>query len=208
MRQLAPNDDSGIASGASQNTPDDNPDESVAEKYLRLFRVIQDGEPTPEAFVYFEELVQLFCADIKDSLSNNSAPPRTVIYNGEDQIPTAEDAQAIQKLYKRNKKRAIREILKSLGDRCMIDVQTIYNFFSTAWGPALSDPTYYSEAEDGRVEVIDRPFTVKEVALKLKKADNTSPGPDRIKYFHWRQIDPTAKTLSTIFNLCHLQKNS
>ncbi|GBN17597.1 Retrovirus-related Pol polyprotein from type-2 retrotransposable element R2DM, partial [Araneus ventricosus] len=84
----------------------------------------------------------------------------------------------------------------------MISPTYIFDYFSTAWGPATSDPTYYSEAEDGRVEVLDRIFSVKEVSTKLKKADNTSPGPDRITYHHWRQIDPSTKTLTTIFNLC------
>ncbi|GBO08917.1 Retrovirus-related Pol polyprotein from type-2 retrotransposable element R2DM, partial [Araneus ventricosus] len=201
LRQLAPAEDSGFITGSSQEITEDE-DLPVAEKYLRLFRVIQDGEPTPEAFTLFKELVRQFCNDAKSTIEENSNTQRRVVVNNNDLPSVADDAQAIQILFKRNRKRAIREILRNVAERCMISPTYIFDYFSTAWGPATSDPTYYTEAEDGRVEVLDRIFSVKEVATKLKKADNTSPGPDRITYHHWRQIDPSAKTLTTIFNLC------
>ncbi|CAL1299401.1 unnamed protein product [Larinioides sclopetarius] len=204
--RLAPDEDSGIATGSSQEQTEEA-EESISEKYLRLFRVILDGETTPEAFLFFDELVRQFCIEAKLCIQENSTQHRsnsntTSTNSGEPTTRVADDAQAIQKLYRQNKKRAMREILNSLADRCSIDCNYIYNYFSTAWGPALSDPTYYNLAEDGRVEVLDRPFTLKEVATKLRKADNTAPGPDRITYHHWRQIDPSGKTITTIFNLC------
>ncbi|GBO08329.1 hypothetical protein AVEN_246030-1 [Araneus ventricosus] len=201
MRQLAPAEDSGFITGSSQEVPEEE-DISLAEKYLRLFWVIQDGEPTPEAFTLFKELVRQFCNDAKTSIEQNTNIQRRVIAKNNDLPSIADDAQAIQMLFKRNRKRAIREILRNVAERCMISPTYIFDYFSTAWVPTTSDPTYYSEAEDGRVEVLDRIFSVKEVLTKLKKADNTSPGPDRLTYHHWRQIDPSAKTLTTIFNLC------
>ncbi|GIY89569.1 hypothetical protein CEXT_103051 [Caerostris extrusa] len=35
-----------------------------------------------------------------------------------------------------------------------------------------------------------------------KKAENTAPGPDRLTYHHLRLVDPGAKLLTRIFNLC------
>ncbi|GBN69623.1 hypothetical protein AVEN_81973-1 [Araneus ventricosus] len=174
----------------------------IAHHTRLRFRVIQDGESTPEAFTLFKELVRQFCNDAKSSIEESTNTQRRVIVNNNDLPSVADDAQAIQMLFKRNRKRAIREILRNVAERCMISPTYIFDYFSTAWGPATSDPTYYTEAEDGRVEVLDRSFSVKEVSTKLKKADNTSPGPDRITYHHWRQIDPSANTLTTIFNLC------
>ncbi|GFS53844.1 retrovirus-related Pol polyprotein from type-2 retrotransposable element R2DM, partial [Nephila pilipes] len=33
-------------------------------------------------------------------------------------------------------------------------------------------------------------------------AENTAPGPDGIAYKHWREVDPSGKILSMVFNLC------
>ena len=41
-----------------------------------------------------------------------------------------------------------------------------------------------------------------EVAAKLRSAYNTAPGADRIEYAHLKKIDPSAKILTLIFNVC------
>ena len=41
-----------------------------------------------------------------------------------------------------------------------------------------------------------------EVAAKLHSASNTAPGADRIEYAHLKKIDPSAKFLTLIFNVC------
>ncbi|GBN17413.1 hypothetical protein AVEN_61829-1 [Araneus ventricosus] len=45
-----------------------------------------------------------------------------------------------------------------------------------------SDEKYFTTTEEHRVEVLDRKFTIGDVTRKLRNADNTSPGPDRIIY--------------------------
>ncbi|GIY48208.1 LINE-1 retrotransposable element ORF2 protein [Caerostris darwini] len=71
------------------------------------------------------------------------------------------------------------------------------------WEGGTSDPHLYSSSgSEGRVELLDNEFTAKEVWAILKKAENTAPGPDRLTYHHLRLIDPGAKLLTKIFNLC------
>ncbi|GBL66107.1 hypothetical protein AVEN_39415-1 [Araneus ventricosus] len=90
------------------------------------------------------------------------------------------------------------------GARCNLETETLFNFFSGAWGPASSDPSFYEETQETRTGVLDRDFSVAEVVKKLRNADNSAAGPDRLTYHHWRTVDPAGKTLTKIFNLCLL----
>ncbi|GBN09065.1 Retrovirus-related Pol polyprotein from type-1 retrotransposable element R2 [Araneus ventricosus] len=73
--------------------------------------------------------------------------------------------------------------------------------------PSEFRPDFYRQCEDGRVPLLDTPFTVKEVKVKLQNAANTSPGPDRITYADWKTIPASVKFLVTVFNACvHFQR--
>ncbi|KAL1415255.1 hypothetical protein MTO96_029525 [Rhipicephalus appendiculatus] len=41
-----------------------------------------------------------------------------------------------------------------------------------------------------------------EVLIRLRKAENTAPGSDRLTYHHWKSVDPEARFLSALFNAC------
>ncbi|GFY43617.1 retrovirus-related Pol polyprotein from type-1 retrotransposable element R2 [Trichonephila inaurata madagascariensis] len=45
-------------------------------------------------------------------------------------------------------------------------------------------------------------LTPKIVAASLRAAENSAPGPNLISYKHWREIDPSCKILTRIFNIC------
>lgn len=45
-------------------------------------------------------------------------------------------------------------------------------------------------------------FTQNEISKRLRKCENTAPGPDGICYNHLKKIDPTAIVLTPIYNLC------
>ncbi|GFY43618.1 retrovirus-related Pol polyprotein from type-2 retrotransposable element R2DM [Trichonephila inaurata madagascariensis] len=45
-------------------------------------------------------------------------------------------------------------------------------------------------------------LTLKIVAASLRAAENSAPGLDLISYKHWREIDPSCKILTRIFNIC------
>ncbi|GLV46535.1 hypothetical protein CBL_20860 [Carabus blaptoides fortunei] len=46
----------------------------------------------------------------------------------------------------------------------------------------------------------------REVSTRLQRAENTAPGPDRITYSNWKQVDPECSTLTRIFNICRLHR--
>ncbi|KAL1415584.1 hypothetical protein MTO96_006708 [Rhipicephalus appendiculatus] len=46
------------------------------------------------------------------------------------------------------------------------------------------------------------PFTAEEVLFRLRKAENTAPGSDRLTPHHWKSVDPEARFLSAFFNAC------
>lgn len=45
-------------------------------------------------------------------------------------------------------------------------------------------------------------FTSNEITKKLRKCENTAPGPDGITYNHIKKVDPYAKVLTPLYNLC------
>lgn len=69
------------------------------------------------------------------------------------------------------------------------------NIFYKKPVPNLKPFTHSSLASDS---VDMHPFTPEDVWARHKAA----PGDDRLTYQHWRSVDPDAKVLSVIFNIC------
>ncbi|GIX68893.1 retrovirus-related Pol polyprotein from type-1 retrotransposable element R2 [Caerostris darwini] len=113
-----------------------------------------------------------------------------------------EDPQQCQRLYKRNRRRAIREIQKTAGERCSISPNAVAEFFSAIWQPSPSDSRFYSAPSSEREEVLNLPLSVAEVMIAFRSCENTAPGPDRLTYNHWRSVDPRATILTRLFNCC------
>ncbi|GBN77615.1 Retrovirus-related Pol polyprotein from type-2 retrotransposable element R2DM [Araneus ventricosus] len=51
---------------------------------------------------------------------------------------------------------------------------------------------------------MERPFSINKITKKLQKAENSSPGPDRLTYHHWRSVPQGHKFLTAAFNACLL----
>ncbi|GIY48216.1 retrovirus-related Pol polyprotein from type-2 retrotransposable element R2DM [Caerostris darwini] len=113
-----------------------------------------------------------------------------------------EDPQQCQRLYKRNRRRAIREIQKNVGERCSIPPNDVAAYFSAIWRTSTSDSGFYSAPSSEREEVLNLPLSVAEVLTAFRSCENTAPGPDRLTYNHWRSIDPRATILTRLFNCC------
>ncbi|KAL1475347.1 hypothetical protein MTO96_037363 [Rhipicephalus appendiculatus] len=45
-------------------------------------------------------------------------------------------------------------------------------------------------------------FSADEVLLRLRKSENTAPGPNRLTYHHWKTVDPEGRFLAALFNIC------
>ncbi|GFT53754.1 hypothetical protein TNCV_4585621, partial [Trichonephila clavipes] len=55
--------------------------------------------------------------------------------------------------------------------------------------PPEAPPSTSSPSPSQRPPVLEL-ISPKDVAACLKSAENSAPGPDRISYKHWREVDP------------------
>ncbi|GIY16919.1 retrovirus-related Pol polyprotein from type-2 retrotransposable element R2DM [Caerostris extrusa] len=158
--------------------------------------------PSLESFGTFEQTVQSFTHEAIQHLF----PEETgswISSSSSSSSSNMADSATCQKLYRRNRRRAVREILGNTGERCKIPLLLLQTYFSECWEAGTSDPQLYSSiGSEGRVELLESEFSKKEVWAILKKAENTAPGPDRLTYHHLRLVDPGDKILTKIFNLC------
>ncbi|XP_023235892.1 uncharacterized protein LOC111635231 [Centruroides sculpturatus] len=114
------------------------------------------------------------------------------------------EASEVQRLYRANRKRAVDRILGGNSRFCQVETEKVYRHFKSineqcapstaAPVPVVQDP---APATDNPLNI---PFTPEEVAIRIAKGHNTAPGPDRIRYLHWRRVDPTGTILAALFN--------
>ncbi|GIY87334.1 retrovirus-related Pol polyprotein from type-1 retrotransposable element R2 [Caerostris extrusa] len=118
-----------------------------------------------------------------------------------------EDPQQCQKLYKKNRRKAIREIRGTQSGRCSIPPSLIEEHFSEIWQESSSDSQFsLVNKHPERDDVLGTLLSVSEVSSAFRSCENTAPGPDRITYKHWRSLDPRATLLTKVFNCCiHLR---
>ncbi|XP_069176423.1 uncharacterized protein [Procambarus clarkii] len=145
------------------------------------------------------EAVQAHCNIRVDE--SRPAPPAIDVNN----------CKAIQRLYRRNRRRAVRLITSGESRRCEIPCETIERHFSEvlAAQPPIEDPATLQsipEAQEDRAEINLDPIREGEVGVRLMRAENSAPGNDRITYRHWKQADPDCKVIAAIFNICLQQK--
>lgn len=119
-----------------------------------------------------------------------------------------EDPATIQKLYRRNRRKAVRLILGEEGKRCEIDKDTVTAFFRESSRRKECDLSIYTpqhqenDETEGRPGVATNRVTPNEVMIRLRRCENTAPGDDRITYNHWKSVDPACSVLASIFNVC------
>lgn len=108
----------------------------------------------------------------------------------------------IQQLYRRNIRKAIQTILGEVNKECYIPIDDITSTFAqdASIGVNLEDIPPHPSLATTPVDLT--PFLPSEVAAKLHKAEKSAPGTDRITYNHWRGVDPDAKVLILIMNIC------
>ena len=145
----------------------------------------------------FEGLVNEFT-----ELAQKTNNIRTDSYNVLKSKPNNRDNPAfIQRLYRRNRRRAVRLIREETQSQCSVDAQLLKDkFFDET--PPTPDVSAYSCVTPAPSPPNSRPFTFTEVFQKLKKCENTAPGPDRLTYFHLKKADVEAKALTLIYNYC------
>jgi hypothetical protein len=127
-----------------------------------------------------------------------------MIQNAAKYRPNPEDPKWIQKMYKRNRRKAIRTVLGEEGKRCEIDKETVETHFTrtAARKPCVVRIYENIQTPEDRNSVPTSRITPEEVAKRLSKCENTAPGEDRITYKHWKAVDPACSVLATAYNIC------
>ena len=139
-----------------------------------------------------------------------AAPPPPPDRRRQYRPPAYDPAEAsrLQRLYRTNRARAMREVLAEDSPQCPLSPQVMREHFA----PSLradsnvewdARPPCVGDLEEARhCDGLTRPFTADEVWQRLRSASNTAPGPDGLRYVAWRALDPGALLLTLAYNVC------
>ncbi|GBN04856.1 hypothetical protein AVEN_124472-1 [Araneus ventricosus] len=183
--------------------------EDCDESYLRPFTdsilTLLSEEATDDNFHLFCELVSNAIEEVR---KNEISPPSaSASQRDRSKRIDPKEPKLIQPLFKKNRKRAVRLITGNEGDFCKINPSILQPFFTSAWEHSTYGGGVYVPSTENRTPVLESPFTVGEIRRKLKEAENTSAGPDRLTYYHWKSIEDSGSFLCSVFNACvHFRK--
>ena len=167
---------------------------SPSEEFIKKFRSFFNDENAQwetirQTIEEYTEFVQSLCKVRIDSS-----------FKGR-RLQNPKNPRFIQRLYRRNRRRAVRLIMNDSQPQCELEPTTLAKHFFPD-GSLSPDPGIFNVLEKAADPVDLSHFSPEEVWAKLSKSENTAPGPDRLTFFHWKKADPDAKALSSIFNLC------
>lgn len=119
------------------------------------------------------------------------------------------EAARIQSLYRRNRRKAVREVIQGPADFCQVQSRTVREYFERLYcgeghldgGVRAAEPVDNSRPED--VALLMAPLREGEVDRRLRRMTNTAPGPDGVSYRDLRAADPGARLLTAVFNACY-----
>jgi len=195
--------------GAVDVTADETADDGVAEVQLNsddtteihvhtpVLSEIRAAPLTVENWARFENVMAQVTADaravakVPDRAEGNRKRTRLDV----------NDAQGIQTVYRRNRRRAIRAIVEGEGAECEVPTEEVEAHFREVWAESQCDETVY-EAVEGREPIPIGPFTSQEVRKRLMRFENTAPGDDGLTYKHWRRLDPECILLTLVLDIC------
>ncbi|XP_064462368.1 uncharacterized protein LOC135372839 [Ornithodoros turicata] len=162
-------------------------------------RQIMNGVRTEESWGRFERLLEDATAAVTEYVK---LPPLREADEGARRTINPEDPRAIQSLYRRNRRQAVRLIVQGAPTRCSIEAAEVERHFSRVWS-ASSTPDLAACQRPRAEEQVDlSPFSPEEVRRKATRCENTAPGSDRLTYRHWLAADPQCTFLAAVFNLC------
>ena len=120
----------------------------------------------------------------------------------------AEEASRLQKLYRSNREKAVRQVLQEESPPCPVPGEQLAAHFAPPPCPPVEWDRRPQEVPDltpaAPSPALTAPFRADEVWGRLRRAANTAPGPDGLRYAAWRALDPGALLLTRAFELCRL----
>jgi Reverse transcriptase (RNA-dependent DNA polymerase) len=178
--------------------PDEQPEDGL-HPLRRFFDSFHRILSAPKSARNWQEFVGLTDAMVEESVALIKLPDRG---GAPRRALDPEDARAIQMLYRRNRRRAVRLITGEVGRKCEIGKEELETHFRERGMAKPCDTSVYEPTAQDRVPVQMGRFTVAEVAERLTKCENTAPGEDRLTYRHWKRVDPDSSVLASAFNVC------
>lgn len=137
-------------------------------------------------FTEFQSLVEDFTLCVKKELNFKTDPghgaPRP------PKVISFDDAKAIQRLYRKNRKKALRIIYDDPSDFCDLDPELVANHYNTDSTPPPDNTDFMREINPADNPMNTLPFTPSEISKRLRRCENTPLGPDGITYNHLKQI--------------------
>ena len=114
-------------------------------------------------------------------------------------------ATRIQRLYRKNKKKAMQQVLNGPVLHCTIDKASVKDHYTRvhanrAAGGELPEVFDQQPPSDVSCDILVAPFSRTVVTKRLWKMSNTSPGPDGITYRELKRADPGCHVLTALFN--------
>ena len=177
------------------------PELDIVSKYSPIFRDMLNNEN--RSFEAFVAAVGDFTREVKNHLGlrerkdASGRPPRKI---------DVENPKKLQKLYKLNRRKALRLIYGDESEFCGLDPDRVADHFDVEGMAEPIDLLHKKFYKKAATPTNCNPFSRSEVRNRLRSCENSSPGPDGISYKGWKSIDPDAVVLADIFNLCLIFK--
>ncbi|KAG8179228.1 hypothetical protein JTE90_004056 [Oedothorax gibbosus] len=183
----------------------DDSDDFPLVDFVDILKEIHENRDDGQAWGVFEQVM----GEITDAIGLISGlPPQ-----GDQTTPftpkhiDASNCRVIQRLYKRNRRRAIRLIVEGDSSRCHIPAADVFDHFKKIFEERDFDRSVLMNAfPTNHPEMDTSPFTPAEIRGRLHKFENSAPGPDRLSYENLKQAYPDCRIIARSFNFCLYSK--
>ena len=128
--------------------------------------------------------------------------------SGEASGEWVREAKRIQALYRANRRRAVREVLQGPADQCQVPKRRVQEYFERLYGGGeiLAGSGVEAERPDPssshEATAVLGPLAEREVDRRLRRMNNSAPGPDGVSYRDLRGADRGARLLTALYNIC------
>ncbi|GFS90445.1 retrovirus-related Pol polyprotein from type-2 retrotransposable element R2DM, partial [Nephila pilipes] len=177
---------------------------AILDSFAEPLDALIEVDDIDDAFPKFEKLLADLSSVIQEHFhltKTNSSQSKKPAASVASKAFDPQNAQAVQKLYKWNRRRCIRNIVNPNFSRCPAPKENIFSHFKNSWAPPKSNYNLPLSPNLDLPPVIDF-MSPETIASSLQGCENSAPGPDLITYHHWKTCDPRCFILSKIFNIC------
>lgn len=164
------NDDP-VGNGAGDGIPEVIPPEpSIIDRFANRFVTILNDNTA--LFFEFESTAKDFIRSIKKELNFNNRKDDRAVRPYKPIDP--DNSTEIQKLYWKNRKKALRIINNDSSEFCDLDPEEVADYYVITPDDQLFNTEFMIEGESAKNTIDTSPFNRVEVTKKLKSCENTS----------------------------------